>query len=446
MEHATAVGEHEGSTKRRRYEPTSGRRLRAAPPPRDVCVFGENLSYRYGGAERSTHLLARQLESLVGLKVRGVSGSWKHLESSLEKYPYETLDEIPCLFTRRLPYLRYLLNLPRIRRYFRNCGASVLLANNKAGAIAVNAFRGPSVFFIHDESNLNVRRDYRRDPGSRLRFAVQCILDSPFFALFSIMNRMAMRKAAIVVANSRYMGIRAQRKFGVKPVVVYPQVDVRGLSQIDTRPPEERPYILMVGHEELKGVSVFKRLAELMPEHEFMLVGRTFEGERREGNITYRGFVKDPVELYRHAKLVLMPSQCEEGFGMVSLEASALGVPSIVSFRGGLPETVAHDDCIVFDYDNPLAWADTIDRVLADYGRFSRAARSHASRFDMRRQLETLLRELERANVGDRAAAGRRSPPAAAPATRRLRPIARRAPRTVPVIEPAASSDAQPAG
>jgi len=280
-----------------------------------------------------------------------------------------------------------------------------------------------------------VRRNYRRDLPSRLRFAAQCTLDLPFFAFFALLNRRAMRRATVVVANSRYMGIRAQRKFGIKPVVVYPQVDVRGLSRVTMPPPDERPYILMVGHEELKGLSVFKEIARLMPDHEFMLVGRTTDGIRREGNITHRGFVKDPVELYRQAKLVLMPSQCEEGFGMVSLEAGALGIPSVVSFRGGLPETVANEDCIVFDYDNPRAWSDRIEEVLADYARFSRAARSHAARFDMRRQLEVLMREIKRATSPD-----------AGPGARSREATRRRSfgstPRSAPIIAPVASKTA----
>ncbi len=364
-----------------------------------LAIFGENLVYRFGGAERSTHLIARQLAELPDFEVTGVSCTWRHLDGVLERYPYPTLDEIPCWGFRRTPYLRYVVNRRRIGGYFAASSASILLANNKAGAIAVNSFRGPTVFFIHDEGNLNARRNYRRDLWSRLKFAGQCVVDFPSYAVFAGMNRAAMRKATLVVANSEYMATRARKVFGIEPVVVYPQIDVRALSAVDMPPVQERPYVMMVGHEEVKGASTFREIARALPEHEFMLVGRTFEDVTREGNLTLRGFADDPVEIYRQAKLVLMPSLWDEGFGMVSVEAAALGIPCIVSSRGGLPETVPLDDCVVRNFRRPSEWVDGIRRVLADYERFSRAAREHAAKFDMRRQIEVLLREIERARA-----------------------------------------------
>jgi glycosyltransferase involved in cell wall biosynthesis len=205
-----------------------------------------------------------------------------------------------------------------------------------------------------------------------------------------------MKKAALVVANSEYMARRARKVFGIEPVVIYPQIDVQALSAIEMPPLEERPYVLMVGHEEVKGVSIFREIARAMPDHEFMLVGRTTEGERREGNVTLRGFSEDPVEHYREAGLVLMPSVWEEGFGMVSVEAAALGIPSIVSARGGLPETVPLKECVVRDFRRPDAWVERIEHVLANYDAFSLAASAHAEKLDMRKQFGELRQEIER--------------------------------------------------
>jgi glycosyltransferase involved in cell wall biosynthesis len=362
---------------------------------KELLVFGENLAYKFGGAERSTYLLVRQLESRDGFRVRTASCTWKYLEGLMERYPYEGLDEIPCYHHRRLPYLRYVVNHARIADYFSKVSASVLLANNKAGAIAVNHFEGPSFLFIHDESNLNVRRDYRCDVWSRTRDLGQNVVDFPSFAAFAHMNRAAMRRAT-AVANSRYMASRARKAFGIEPIVVYPQIDVQGLSLIEMPPLEERPYILMVGESSLKGGDVFRETARVMPGKEFMLVGHSFGEPRRVGNLTERGFVPDPLEVYRRAQLVLMPSQCEEGFGMVSAEAQALGIPSIVSDRGGLPETVPFDDCVVPAYADPGAWARSIEKVLSDYDRFSGAARDHVRQLDMRLQADILIAEIER--------------------------------------------------
>jgi glycosyltransferase involved in cell wall biosynthesis len=273
--------------------------------------------------------------------------------------------------------------------------AAVLLANNKAGATAVLSFPGPSVFFIHDEGNINVRRDYRQDLWSRVKFAAQCVLDFPSYAAFALENRRAMKKAALVVANSKYMANLARETFGVEPVVVYPQVDVESLASAEVPPKEERPYVMMVGHDELKGVGTFLRIARAMPEQQFLIVRRTAGGDGREENITYRGFSDDPVEHYRRARLVLMPSVCQEGFGMVAVEAAALGIPSVVSARGGLPETVPFEECVVQDVRNEELWVARINQVLGDYEKYSEAARAHAAKLDMRRQFSKLAAELE---------------------------------------------------
>lgn len=360
-----------------------------------VAIFGENLAYRFGGAERSTYLVARQLAERPALEVTGVACTWPHLDGVLERYPYERLDEIPCWGYPRMPYLRYIVNRRRIAAYFANSDASLLLANNKAGAIAANSFDGPVVFFIHDEGNLNARRNYRSDLWSRVKFAGQCVIDFPAYAAFALANRKAMKRAALVVANSEYMAERARKVFGIDPVVMYPQIDALALSEVEMPHADERPYVMMVGHEEVKGVSVFREIARALPDQQFMLVGRTFEGVGREGNLSFRGFSDDPVEHYRQAKLVLMPSLWEEGFGMVSVEAAALGIPCIVSARGGLPETVPLDECVVRDFRSPGAWARTITHVLGDYDRFSRAAQEHAAKLDMRNEFEKLMRAID---------------------------------------------------
>lgn len=61
-------------------------------------------------------------------------------------------------------------------------------------------------------------------------------------------------------------------------------------------------------------------------------------------NITFLGARshKETLELMRRARVVVVPSIWWEPFGMVSIEAQALGTPVIVSDIGGLAETVSH--------------------------------------------------------------------------------------------------------
>ncbi|MBD3348621.1 MAG: glycosyltransferase [Candidatus Eisenbacteria bacterium] len=384
--------------------PTCGRICVAATAQRSshmprLVLFGEYLCHHIGGAEKSTYLLAKELQRNPELEIVPVSGVCEEYERSRERIPYEGLVEVPIVRLKyRLPFLQYTINSGAVSDYFRRSDADVLFANAQAAPMAINRFDGPSVYFIHDEMSLNVYRTYDKSVWKRLKFAGRQIADFPFMLRYRRENERAMEKASLVVANSSYTARRARDRMGVRAEVIYPQIDVRSLSEIELPPRDERPYIMMVGDGAVKGADTFLRIAELMPDREFLAVGRSYGGRKR-GNVTFRGFVPDPVTHYREAGLVLLPSTWEEGFGMVSVEAAALGVPAIVSDRGGLPETVPSRALVVENYREPTEWVDRIRRVLDDYEAHSRACSTHAEQFDGRRQAERLV-DLVRETAG----------------------------------------------
>lgn len=363
----------------------------------EVALFGENLAYRIGGAEGSAYLLARQLGEIPGVRVTAVSGVGPTRERDLDRYEYDGLVEIPTRHLRfRLPFLEYALNSHAVAEYFRRSQADLLFANAQAAPMAVNAFDGPSVYFIHDEVSLNVYRGYAVGVVKRLKFAARFVVDLPFLAHYRSENTKAMRRAKLVVANSAYTGRRCEERFGIRPVVVYPQIDVEALARTELPPAGERSKIMMVGDTPVKGAGTFREIARAMPDHEFLHVGRSF-ADRTEGNVTQSGFARDPIEHYRRSKLVLLPSTWEEGFGMVSVEAGALGIPVLVSDRGGLPETVPSRDYVIEDYLDPGAWVGRIRDVLRDRDAQALHFREHALRFDMRKQATKLVEEVSRA-------------------------------------------------
>jgi glycosyltransferase involved in cell wall biosynthesis len=62
-----------------------------------------------------------------------------------------------------------------------------------------------------------------------------------------------------------------------------------------------------------------------------------------ENEIVWMGFEKDINKIYSAARLVCVPSLCEEGLGMSALEPAFLGVPVIASNIGGLREIITHN-------------------------------------------------------------------------------------------------------
>jgi len=81
------------------------------------------------------------------------------------------------------------------------------------------------------------------------------------------------------------------------------------------------------------------------------------------GRLHLLGRRADIVNVIQHADVVVVPSLCREGFGLVAAEAMLLCKPVIVSNRGGLPEVVGSPECgWTFDPDVP----GDLDRCLVD--------------------------------------------------------------------------------
>ncbi len=122
------------------------------------------------------------------------------------------------------------------------------------------------------------------------------------------------------------------------------------------------------------------------------------EWSRRHPSVEYAGLLDREAcrELVAGARAVVVPSEWEETFGLVVVEAMAVGVPAIVSRRGALPELVSDGvDGMVFDAGDAGALAEAFAAVEASPGRFEsmgRAARdSYERHHDPGRNLEQLL-------------------------------------------------------
>jgi glycosyltransferase involved in cell wall biosynthesis len=89
----------------------------------------------------------------------------------------------------------------------------------------------------------------------------------------------------------------------------------------------------------------------------------------RGAPVRFTGWVSalELARLRRAAGVALVPSRCEEACPYALLEASAAGVPALVSDRGGLPELSAQGT--VLPPDDVEAWAQTLRELWASPGR-----------------------------------------------------------------------------
>lgn len=100
---------------------------------------------------------------------------------------------------------------------------------------------------------------------------------------------------------------------------------------------------MLIGDTLIKGINTFKELAKLNPQHTFVCYGKSQTSVKVFENLIFKPWSKTPVGPYCEADVLLVPSIWDEAFGRVSIEAQILGIPVIVSNKGGLPETVNYD-------------------------------------------------------------------------------------------------------
>ena len=157
---------------------------------------------------------------------------------------------------------------------------------------------------------------------------------------------------AKLIAVSHYVARLLYEK-GFTAGVRYPKI---GNIFLSSRPDYRGEHVLFVGQltraHRWKNLEMllraFTRVLKFLPNERLIVVGTgdLIEHYRYlakelgiESSVVFRGFVSDEelVDLYKNAKLLVLPSSESEAFGKVVVEAMALGTPVVVSNVGELP-------------------------------------------------------------------------------------------------------------
>jgi glycosyltransferase involved in cell wall biosynthesis len=118
--------------------------------------------------------------------------------------------------------------------------------------------------------------------------------------------------------------------------------------------------VLFVGRLiEKKGIKVLAEAAADLPEIDFVFIGAGPEenyltqAQHAHPNIRFAGKVSNN-QLYRYyniADVFCIPSQYEEAYGRVVIEAAACGLPVVASNKGGIPEALDSTVAILINPD-----------------------------------------------------------------------------------------------
>ncbi|MFO8072720.1 MAG: glycosyltransferase family 4 protein [Polyangia bacterium] len=208
-------------------------------------------------------------------------------------------------------------------------------------------------------------------------------------------------RLAAVITNSRFMARRVGEMWGRDCDVVYP------LPDKPAAPPEREkgPFITFFNPLPHKGLSVAHTLVtRRFPERPFLFVEGFIDPEAhgialsRSGNLVHARRSPDVSTIYLMTRVLVVPSQWEEPFGRVALEAMYNRVPVIASRTGGLVESVGEGGVLIDDPSDVDCWVEAIESLDDErrYRELVAAGEKHAARFSVAREIDKLVAILER--------------------------------------------------
>ena len=202
------------------------------------------------------------------------------------------------------------------------------------------------------------------------------------------------------------------------PAVVPARAELTGrvrLLFVGRLSPRKGPQVAVATLRELvaRGVDVrLGLLGSVFPGYEW------FEAELRAevaasglgDRVEFLGFQRDIWPHLAAADVVLVPSVVDEPFGNTAVEAVLAARPLVVSATSGLREAAAgYRSAESVPPGRPEAWADAVQRVLADWATFRLAARADAATARDRHAPERYRSRLAEIVVGPAAAGGPRA-------------------------------------
>ena len=325
-----------------------------------------------GGGVFSTQLLVKGLKAL-GHTVMTMNPVWPE-------------NRLPWYVNRVRMAKRFAKGL---RRAFERCPPTVVVAQNNVYPYVIKEAQRAGI------PTVLVARDTRyRCPqptlwtgkgcvtGCARCLGKQALIPYPWFRHHvNMMREWAARSDAQIVPSTFIANDMKAWIPETNPSVIYPPID-KSHHPVSWYPRD----VLYLGKGEYKGADIVLAIAEEMqgsgvrfricgnqdPEHEAKF--------RRLENVDCMGFVPQRVA-FETAKIVLAPARWTEPAARNVCEAMGIGVPCIISNRGGVPETMGPGGIVVDDLEDIDEWVGHVERLYEDvdtWKDYSVAATEHS--------------------------------------------------------------------
>lgn len=174
----------------------------------------------------------------------------------------------------------------------------------------------------------------------------------------------------------------------------------------------DRQYITFINPIPQKGVEIAIEIARRMPEQKFLFVRGKWTGfsdERLQSylqsihelsNVEVWEHQQDMRQVYAVTDILLVPSQFEEAFGRVIVEAQANRIPVVAAHVGGVPYSLGQGGILVAPKDEPQAYVEALRSLCGNaevYAALSNLALQNSQRpeFDPELQVEQFIQFVE---------------------------------------------------
>ncbi len=334
-----------------------------------VIAFSNYLLYNVGGAEPSLlHLLERRFPD-----DRKIAYSFeKPSIHNISPLRLELPDNVDTGFIPRIygfsffPFLEYCMNRKSVGMQFADIQHDKIVASSYYAATAIIHSQSKEKFiYIQSDIELGFLGNYERGIKFIFKF-IYNLIQKPFIHILQKDIKKALRQSH-VIANSHFTKSILKKHFGIQECeVIHPFIDEEKL-QSDFKKSNHaslKKGIIFMGDAPHKGILLVEEISQTIQE-DFYIFSKQVKQAYKKKNVQYMPWVKNPIEAYKYAKLVIMPSQCNETFGRVAREATILNIPILASRVGGIPEAVYfNDDALVDDFRSPTAWIHAIKSHL----------------------------------------------------------------------------------
>ena len=193
-------------------------------------------------------------------------------------------------------------------------------------------------------------------------------------------SRKALQESDVIATASRYIYEKIKQVLPGKPWgVLYPICAIAEYEKVPVKK-FSRPTVVFVGKFNVnKGATLVPKIAELLPEVDFLMIGGTKEQLSIEipQNVTIINYIPNQ-EVFSYLKscdIFIAPALWHEPLGRTIMEAMAMGTAPIVSDRGGMQLELVESEkngVIVKDPITPERFAEEIRSLLKDQSRRQR--------------------------------------------------------------------------